>query len=106
LVKQTGISGQQPIDTDAPALSGEQRCVSRAQADRRRRIRLFSEAYGVAVTPDLKEWLIQRLTALCDTLQNGANEGNFAFQKMIDAGHLDHYEAEIRFVTDHFEDWQ
>jgi len=38
-------------------------------------------------------------------LRTGAAEGNLAFQKMIDEGHLAHYESEIQFVTDHFNDW-
>ncbi|MFD1954584.1 hypothetical protein ACFSL6_10525 [Paenibacillus thailandensis] len=38
-------------------------------------------------------------------LRKGAAEGNLAFQKMVDEGHLAHYESEIRFVTDHFNDW-
>ena len=42
---------------------------------------------------------------MCDTLRNGATEGNWAFQKMVDEGRLAHYESEIRFVADHFNDW-
>ncbi|WP_407669622.1 hypothetical protein [Paenibacillus kobensis] len=54
---------------------------------------------------DLRQWITQRLTTMCDTLSNGAAEGNLAFQHMIDEGHLAHYEREIRFVTEHFNDW-
>lgn len=54
---------------------------------------------------DLREWIIKRLTTMCDTLRNGAFEGNLAFLKMVDGGHLAHYESEIQFVTDHFKDW-
>ncbi|WP_340003750.1 aminoglycoside phosphotransferase family protein [Paenibacillus sp. FSL K6-0276] len=74
-------------------------------AERRRRIHLFFESYGIPVPNNLQEWIIQRLTVLCDTMKNFAVNGNQAFQKMIDEGHLAHYESEIRFVTDHFEDW-
>lgn len=73
--------------------------------ERRRRIHLFFEAYGIPVPNNLRQWIIQRLIVLCDTLRNGAADGNPAFQKMVDEGHLAHYESEIRFVTDHFEDW-
>lgn len=75
-------------------------------ADRRRRIRLFFEAYGAHASSDLQRWIIERLTALCDTLRNGAEQGNPAFEKMVDEGHLRHYESEIRFITEHFEEWQ
>lgn len=74
-------------------------------SERHRRIHLFFESYGIPVSNDLRQWIIQRLTALCDTLRNGAAEGNPAFKKMVDEGHLKHYESEIRFVTDHYEDW-
>ncbi|MDR6551948.1 aminoglycoside phosphotransferase family protein [Paenibacillus qinlingensis] len=74
-------------------------------SDRRRRIQLFFESYGIPVPANLQQWIIQRLIVLCDTLRNGAAEGNLAFQKMVDEGHLAHYEREIHFVTEHFKDW-
>lgn len=73
--------------------------------ERSRRIHLFFESYGIPIPNELYQWIIQRLTTMCDTLRNGAAEGNLAFQKMLDEGHLAHYESEIRFVTDHFNDW-
>lgn len=73
--------------------------------ERRRRVHLFFEAYGIPVPHELRQWIIQRLTTMCETLKEGAAEGNLAFQKMVDEGHLAHYESEIEFVTDHFEDW-
>lgn len=74
-------------------------------AERRRRIHLFFESYGLPVSTDLRQWIMQRLTALCDTLRNGAAGGNPAFQNMVAEGHLAHYESEIQFVAKHFEDW-
>ncbi|MBD3920350.1 aminoglycoside phosphotransferase family protein [Paenibacillus sp. PR3] len=74
-------------------------------SERRRRIQLFFESYGTPVPSELCKWIVQRLTAMCDTLRKGAEEGKPAFQKMVDDGHLAHYEREIRFVTDHFNDW-
>lgn len=73
--------------------------------DRRRRIRLFFSAYGIPVPADLQKWIIERLTAMCDTLKQGAREGNPAYMKMVEEGHLAHYEREIRFVHDHFAEW-
>ncbi|WP_150266105.1 aminoglycoside phosphotransferase family protein [Paenibacillus tepidiphilus] len=73
--------------------------------ERRRRIHLFFEAYGITVPKELRQWIIQRLTAMCDTLRNGAAEGNPAFQKMVDEGHLAHYEREICFTAEYFNDW-
>jgi len=74
-------------------------------AERRRRIHLFFESYGVPVPNNLQEWIIERLIVLCETMENFAANGNQAFQKMIDEGQLAHYENEIRFVKDHFEEW-
>jgi len=74
-------------------------------ADRRRRIHMFMESYGVPISNDLQKWITRRLTTLCDTLKRGAAEGNLAFQRMIDEGHLAHYEKEIEFVSDHFDEW-
>lgn len=73
--------------------------------ERRRRIHLFFDSYGLPVPNELRNWIIQRLTTMCDTLRNGAAEGNLAFKKMVDEGHLAHYEREIRFVSEHFNDW-
>jgi hypothetical protein len=73
--------------------------------ERRRRIQLFFESYGTPIPNELQQWITQRLTTLCDTLRKGAEDGNTAFQKMVDEGHLEHYESEIQFVTDHFYEW-
>lgn len=73
--------------------------------NRQRRVGLFFDAYGIIPPNDLKEWVIKRLQALCDTLETGASRGNKAYQKMIDEGHLAHYKAEIAFLRDHFGDW-
>lgn len=73
--------------------------------ERRRRIHLFFESYGICIPKDLQHWITQRLNTLCNTLREGATDGNPAFQKMVDDGHLAHYESEIKFVIDHFDEW-
>ncbi|MCV4233670.1 phosphotransferase [Virgibacillus sp. LDC1] len=74
-------------------------------ADRTHRISLFFKSYGISPPPNLKEWTIRRIQALCDTLITGAAQGNKAYQNMIDEGHVAHYEKEIRFLQAHFEEW-
>ncbi|MFD0587862.1 phosphotransferase [Paenibacillus sp. GCM10027627] len=74
-------------------------------ASRKMRIQLFFDSYGMAVPGDLKQWIIRRLAVLCETLRYGASNGNPAFQKMVEEGHLAHYEKEIQFVGKHFEEW-
>lgn len=76
-------------------------------SDRCQRIQLFFEAYGIPVPApkELNKWVVERLTAMCDTLKQGAADGNPAFMKMVDEGHLAHYEREIRFIAGHYTEW-
>lgn len=74
--------------------------------ERRRRISLFFKSYGMEVPQNIKGWTISRIKALCDTLISGAAQGNIAYQKMIEEGHVAHYESEIIFLQEHFEEWQ
>lgn len=73
--------------------------------DRCKRIYLFFKSYGMPVPQKLKEWTIKRIQGMCDTLTFGAAQGNLAYQKMIDEGHLAHYQQEIIFLQKHFEEW-
>ena len=74
-------------------------------AERRRRLALFFAAYGMEAPCDLKDWVIDRLRASCDTLRTRAAEGDPAFRKMVDEGHLAHYEREVDFLGNHCTDW-
>ncbi len=38
-------------------------------------------------------------------MQRKAKEGDMAFQKMIDEGHYDHYQEELRFIREHGKEW-
>ncbi|MBH5316267.1 aminoglycoside phosphotransferase family protein [Paenibacillus sp. GSMTC-2017] len=73
--------------------------------NRRRRITLFFEHYGIEVPNNLKEWVIERIQAMCATLTKGADDRETAFVKLVEEGHLSHYEQEISFLTLHFDDW-
>ena len=75
-------------------------------SNRSHRISLFFDSYGIATPNDIKEWVVKRIRALCDTLKVGSAQGNTAYQKMIDEGHLAHYESEIVFLQEHFSDWE
>ncbi|MGC5771634.1 phosphotransferase [Paenibacillus pabuli] len=74
-------------------------------SERKRRIALFFNAYGMNVPADLKEWVISRIRFMCTTLMERASLGETAFIKMIEEGHLAHYENEVRFLEKHFGDW-
>lgn len=79
--------------------------ASHHAAERRRRIRLYFESYGLVPPRDLQDWVVTRLRTLCNTLIIGAAQGNLAFQQMIEKGHLEHYENEVKFIERHFRIW-
>ncbi|MNW44055.1 Phosphotransferase enzyme family protein [compost metagenome] len=72
---------------------------------RKNRIEQFFQSYGMEVPGDLKNWVISRIQTMCTTLSERAASGDTAFIKLVDEGHLAHYEKEIRFLEEHFEDW-
>ncbi|HBU81635.1 MULTISPECIES: phosphotransferase [Paenibacillus] len=74
-------------------------------SERKRRIALFFNAYGMDVPTDLKEWVVSRIHFMCTTLSDRAASGETAFIKMIEEGHLAHYEKEAKFLEKHFDDW-
>jgi len=38
-------------------------------------------------------------------MKRKAGEGDQAFQRMIDEGHYDHYQEDLRFIREHGEEW-
>ena len=79
---------------------------SKKHADERRnRISIFFKAYGMDQPKDLIHQVILRLEAMCDTLTGKAAAGEEAFIRMIDEGHLAHYQEEIRFIQLHGCEW-
>lgn len=75
-------------------------------ADRvKRRVKLFFESYGEEIEQDYLEMVLLRLDGLCKTIIRKADEGDTAFQKMIDEGHLEHYQNDIKFISEHGKEW-
>lgn len=75
-------------------------------ADRiKQRIRLFFETYGYVMKDDFLDMVILRLEGLCSTIIRKANEGDIAFQKMIDEGHVEHYLNDIQFIREYGKEW-
>jgi hypothetical protein len=69
------------------------------------RLKLFFEAYGEEIPQNFLEMVLLRLEGLCKTITRKANEGDLAFQKMIDDGHLTHYQNDITFIRQHGTEW-
>lgn len=68
------------------------------------RVALFSESYGEEFEDNLLE-MVLRLEGLCQTIKRKAIEGDIAFQKMIDEGHLEHYQRDMSFIRNHGREW-
>ncbi|MFY2248770.1 phosphotransferase [Priestia megaterium] len=73
--------------------------------DRKRRVKLFFESYGEELQECYLEMVLLRLEGLCKTITRKASEGDIAFQKMIDEGHLEHYQNDIKFIYEHRKEW-
>ncbi|OES46000.1 phosphotransferase [Domibacillus iocasae] len=71
----------------------------------KKRLTLFFEAYGEEMPRNFLEIVLLRLEGLCKTITRKANEGDLAFQKMIDEGHSAHYQNEIKFIREHGKEW-
>lgn len=79
---------------------------SSQHADRiKERVRLFFESYGENIEEDYLEMVLLRLEGICKTMTRKASEGDLAFQKMIDEGHLQHYRNDIKFIREHGGEW-
>jgi Phosphotransferase enzyme family len=72
----------------------------------KRRVQLFFEAYGMDFEEDFVDMVLLRLEGLCKTIKRKAAEGDAAFQKMLEEGHVEHYEKDIAFVREHGEEWK
>ncbi|MGN8772178.1 aminoglycoside phosphotransferase family protein [Paenibacillus barengoltzii] len=96
------LAGFSPGDTDRQVVSYLR---ERHAALRKRRITLFFQAYGMEAPDHLKDWVISRIQTMCKTLSERAAAGDPAFQKLVEEGHLAHYEQEVKFLEEHFEDW-
>ncbi|MEM4998815.1 phosphotransferase [Priestia megaterium] len=72
---------------------------------RKQRVKLFFESYGEELREGYLEVVLLRLEGLCKTITRKASEGDRAFQKMIDEGHLEHYQNDIKFIREHRKEW-
>jgi hypothetical protein len=76
-------------------------------ADRiKQRVKLFFESYGIeGMEKGFLEMVLLRVEGLCKYMIKKASEGDIAFQKMIDEGHLEHYQKELQFIREHGNEW-
>lgn len=70
------------------------------------RVKLFFESYGIeGMEEDYLEMVLLRLEGLCKYMIRKASEGDIAFQKMMEQGHLEHYQNDIKFIREHGKEW-
>jgi hypothetical protein len=72
----------------------------------KQRVKFFFESYGVeGMEKGFLEMVLLRVEGLCKYMIKKASEGDVAFQKMMDEGHLEHYQKELLFIRDHGKEW-
>ncbi len=72
----------------------------------KQRVALFFQSYDMAgLEHSFLEMVLLRVDGLCKTIRRKAEEGDKAFQKMIDEGHLEHYQKELQFIREYGEEW-
>lgn len=71
----------------------------------KQRISLFFKSYGTELKRDIVDMVLLRLEGLCKTIKRRARQGEVAFQKMIDEGHLEHYQSDIKFIQEYGKEW-
>ncbi|MFD2680296.1 phosphotransferase [Bacillus seohaeanensis] len=72
----------------------------------KQRVKMFFEFYGIeGMEEDYLEMVLLRLEGLCKYMKRKASEGDNAFQKMIDEGHFEHYQKDIKFIREHGKEW-
>ncbi|MFF2527757.1 phosphotransferase [Brevibacillus sp. NPDC058079] len=72
---------------------------------RKQRVALFFESYGMEMKEGTLEMVLLRLEGLCKTIARKASEGDAAFQKMVEEGHILHYQEDIAFIKEHKNEW-
>jgi Ser/Thr protein kinase RdoA (MazF antagonist) len=65
------------------------------------RLRHFCDAYGLEDRSDLLDMVQARLEQLCAHMLTKAGDGDIAFQKMVDEGHLALYRRDIEALEAH-----
>lgn len=71
----------------------------------KKRVKLFFDAYGERIPENYIEMVLLRIEGLCKTITRKANEGDAVFRKMIDEGHLKHYQDDLDFIRKRWEEW-
>ena len=79
---------------------------SSQHADRiKERMNLFVQSYDKNMDEDYLGMVLLRLEGLCTYMKRKAQEGDLNFQRMIDEGHLEHYEKDMKFIRNHRAEW-
>ncbi|MBR2566185.1 MAG: aminoglycoside phosphotransferase family protein [Paenibacillus sp.] len=99
-----------PLANFSPPAEGQGKSVTSYDREthgaiRKKRIEMFMATYGLSIPSDLKSWVVSRIRFMCKTLEDRAAAGEAAFVKMVEEGHLAHYEREVLFLEQHWQEW-
>lgn len=72
----------------------------------KKRVEMFFDSYGIeGMEKGYLDMVLLRLEGLCEYMKSKADEGEAAFRKMIDEGHLNHYQKDIKFIREYGKGW-
>ncbi len=75
-------------------------------AERKRRLKLFFEAYGTDCPPDFIDLVYKRIQIdFCGTITKGAAAGDENSIRMVKEGYLAHYQRVAAFIKERGRDW-
>lgn len=96
-----------PLGRFVPDTNGQLLCYDPVihAVERKKRILLFFEAYGMILPTNVIEYLLLRLEELCKTLLTKTRNGEQEFAKMVREGHVEHYRADIEFIKVYGKEW-
>ena len=70
------------------------------------RVKLFVQSYGKSMDEDYLGMVLTTIRSVMYIYERKANEGDVNFKRMIDEGHLEHYEKDMKFIIrDHGAEW-
>ncbi len=89
-----------------PWVSGENYETSKHAAERKHRVKLYFDAYGMDCPPNFMNMVYQRIKiGVLDALSKGAAAGDETSIRLVKAGTLKHYEKVAAFIRDHGHEW-
>ena len=89
-----------------PWVSGESYEASKHAAERKRKVKLYFDSYGMDCPPYFMELVYQRIKiGICDELKKGVAAGDETALRQVKQGSLAHYKKVAAFIKERGQDW-